>query len=106
MFVVESYEDERGRDHFQEWRKSLRDLRARLAVDRRIMRVIDGNFGDHKSVGKGVWELRIDYGPGLRIYYAHIEDRIVLLLAGGDKSSQSEDIAKAQKLLHAYEGGK
>ena len=56
-----------------------------------------GNFGDHKSVGEGVWERRIDWGPGLRIYYGRKDEKLVLLLGGGDKSSQSRDILRARE---------
>ena len=83
------------RDLYQEWLDDLRDVRARVAIDRRVERLNGGNFGDHKFCQEGVWELRIDAGPGYRVYYAQVNQEIVLLLCGGDKSSQSKDISKA-----------
>jgi putative addiction module killer protein len=78
-----------------EWMTALRDMKARKAIDRRIFRIESGNFGDHKFCRDGVWELRIDLGPGYRLYYALEATAIVLLLCGGDKRSQSADIDKA-----------
>lgn len=83
------------RDLYQEWLDGLRDVRARVAIDRRVERLKGGNFGDNKFCQEGVWELRIDTGPGYRVYYAQMNQEIVLLLCGGDKSSQSKDIGKA-----------
>ena len=83
------------RDLYQEWLDDLRDMRARVAIDRRVERLKGGNFGDHKFCQEGVWELRIDTGPGYRVYYAQVNQEIVLLLCGGDKNSQSKDISKA-----------
>jgi putative addiction module killer protein/probable addiction module antidote protein len=71
------------RDVYEEWHSKLRDLKARIAIDRRINRIELGNFGDHKFCWDGVWELRIDVGPGYRIYYAVDGEQIVLLLCGG-----------------------
>ena len=73
----------------------MRDTTAKIAVDRRINRMELGNFGDHKFCRDGVWELRIDIGPGYRVYYALAGIQIVLLLNAGDKSSQSTDINRA-----------
>jgi putative addiction module killer protein len=68
------------------------------AIDARLARIRDGNFGDHKSVGEGVSELRIPKGPGLRVYYGLEGDTLVVLLGGGDKSTQEKDIREAQEL--------
>jgi putative addiction module killer protein len=84
-----------GRDPYQDWLDGLRDRRARVAIDRRVQRLTRGNFGDHKFCRDGVWELRIDTGPGYRVYYAQVDQAIVLLLCGGDKRDQSSDIDKA-----------
>ncbi|MCA9438896.1 MAG: type II toxin-antitoxin system RelE/ParE family toxin [Candidatus Omnitrophica bacterium] len=92
-----------GRVPYDEWFEGLRDRKFQAAVDARLTRVEAGNFGDHKSVGQGVWELRLRIGPGLRAYYAIQDDRIVVLLGGGDKSTQSRDIATAQKLWKDFE---
>jgi putative addiction module killer protein len=85
-------------DVFDEWLRALRDLRGRARIDMRIRRLADGNPGDVRPVGKGVSELRIDIGPGYRIYYASRGDALIVLLAGGDKSSQPRDIEKALAL--------
>ena len=88
---------------YARWYSRLRDQRAKARVDARIRRLSLGNFGDAKSVGGGVQELRIDYGPGYRIYFAQHGDALVLLLTGGDKSRQQADIAKARELADAWE---
>lgn len=95
MNEIRHYIDGSGRDHFAEWRMKVRDIKARIAIDRRIMRMELGNFGDHKPIRDGVWELRVDVGPGYRVYYAKMASTIILLLCGGDKRRQSEDIERA-----------
>lgn len=87
----------RETDIYHEWFESLKDKRARARIDTRIRRVSLGNFGDVRPVGKGVSELRIDYGPGYRVYFTQRGNIIVILLCGGDKSTQAKDIQ------HAYE---
>ena len=82
-------------DEFDKWLKGLRDLQAKERIFERIRRLRGGNPGDVKSVGKGVSEMRISYGPGYRLYYAQRGKALVLLLCGGDKSSQKADIARA-----------
>lgn len=82
-------------DEFDKWLKGLRDLQAKERIFERIARLRDGNPGDVKSVGKGVSEMRISYGPGYRLYYTQQGKALVLLLCGGDKSSQKADIARA-----------
>ncbi len=89
------YLTENGRDIYQEWLDKLRDRRARVAVLRRAERMVDGNFGDHRFCRDGVWELRIDFGPGYRVYYAKTGESIVLLLCGSDKSTQAAAIGRA-----------
>ncbi len=83
---------------FEDWYKDIRDSQTRARIRSRITRIRAGNFGDCKSVGSGVNELRLDFGPGFRIYYALANRVIVVLLAGGDKRSQDTDIAYAQEL--------
>jgi putative addiction module killer protein len=83
---------------YSDWFDNLRDRQARARIDIRIRRLSLGNFGDTKSVGEGVSELRIDYGPGYRVYFVERDQSIVILLAGGDKSTQERDIKKAHKL--------
>jgi putative addiction module killer protein len=83
---------------FEAWFDKLRDRAAKIVIARRIDRSELGNFGDQKSVGDGVLELRIFVGPGYRVYFTRRGNEIVILLCGGDKSSQSADIAKAKQL--------
>jgi putative addiction module killer protein len=87
-------------DEFKEWLKGLRDQTARAKVLVRIKRLAAGNMGDVKHFD-GISELRIDYGPGYRIYVARKGNTVYLLLCGGDKSSQQKDIEKAKKILAA-----
>lgn len=88
----------RKTDVFVEWLDSLRDTRARARVLVRIERLASGNPGDVKPVSEGVSELRIDYGPGYRVYFKKRGRELVILLAGGDKSTQTRDIKKALRL--------
>lgn len=91
-------------DEFAKWLKQLKDTAARARILVRIQRLsLTENFGDVKPVGDGVFEMRIDYGSGYRLYYALKGSELVLLLIGGDKSSQQRDIAKAKKLNQEYE---
>ena len=83
------------KDLYIDWLKRLRDSQAKVAVVRRVNRIELGNFGDHKFCRDGVWELRIDVGPGYRVYYGKAGQRLVLLLCGGDKRTQDADIARA-----------
>ncbi len=80
---------------FDRWLRQLRDLQAKARIFERIRRLRDGNAGDAKPVGKSVSEMRINYGPGYRLYYTQRGKALVLLLCGGDKSSQKADIARA-----------
>jgi putative addiction module killer protein len=88
----------RKTDVFARWLDNLFDLRARARIQARIERLALGNAGDVKPAGEGVSELRIDYGPGYRVYFKRRGQRLIILLAGGDKSSQSRDIKTAQRL--------
>ncbi|RTL41274.1 MAG: type II toxin-antitoxin system RelE/ParE family toxin [Burkholderiales bacterium] len=103
MFVVKHYLSADGRDLVIEWVKRLRDPVAKVQVARRINRIEAGNLGDHKPCRDGVWELRIDHGPGYRVYYARAGSVLVLLLCGGDKSSQEQDIERAVALWHDWQ---
>ncbi len=92
----------RQSDVFSNWIRQLRDDKARYRILVRIRRLSLGNFGDVKPVGDGVSELRIDYGPGYRVYLHRRGSLLVLLLAGGSKKTQSADIAKAKKLAKEW----
>lgn len=83
---------------FSKWLKRLKDAVAKLAITRRIARLESGNFGDSKSVGGGVFELRIDVGKGYRVYFTNKGGKIVILLVGGDKSTQEKDIGTAKEM--------
>jgi putative addiction module killer protein len=84
---------------FRRWRLRLRDDRARALIASRLDRLAYGHVGDAKSVGDGVNELRIHYGPGYRVYFARRGSAVLLLLSGGDKGSQTRDIRMAKQLL-------
>ncbi len=87
-----------GKAPYEEWFESLKDKRAQALVLSRIDRVRLGNFGNCRSIGNGVYELKIYFGPGLRIYFGLQGEEVVVLLCGGDKSSQGKDIAHAQEI--------
>ena len=95
MFEVQDYLTVDGRDPYAQWLAELADRQARARVLVRVGRMAAGNFGDCKSIAEGVWELRIDWGPGYRVYYAQAGKRFILLLAGGDKRKQQADIEAA-----------
>ncbi len=95
MYEIRDYVTADGNDVVARWLSGMRDKSARIAIDRRLNRIENGNFGDHRFCRDGVWELRIDLGPGYRVYYAIAGGQVVLLLCGGDKRTQSTDIARA-----------
>lgn len=98
MRVIETNE-------FSRWLRRLRDPLGRAAIIRRILRLRTGNFGDAKPVGMGVTELRIDLGPGYRLYLARIGEAVVVLLCGGDKKTQQQDIEIAKALARDWKDG-
>jgi len=87
---------------FIRWHKRLRDRQAVARINARIDRLADGNPGDVKPVGEGISEMRIDCGPGYRVYYKDTGEEIVVLLCGGDKRSQDKDVAEAKKIARLY----
>ena len=91
-----------GRPLFWDWLKSLRDMQARARIRTRLDRLAMGNWGDHRALGGGVIELKIDWGPGYRVYVGKIGDTLVLLLCGGDKRTQQQDIELAKIYLKEY----
>jgi putative addiction module killer protein len=89
-------------EDFDKWLRKLKDRAGRLRILERIDRLANGNPGDVKPVGQGVSELRLTYGPGYRVYYLQDGETVILLLIGGDKSSQQKDIDKAQELADEW----
>ena len=99
---IRHYVNRSGKDVFDAWLSSLADIRAQARIAARIDRLAVGNFGDCKALGQGLYELRIDYGPGYRVYYARIGNACILLLCGGDKRKQPSDIERAREYLKDY----
>ena len=88
---------------FSKWLLALKDIRGKVSILRRVERMKNGNFGDYKPVGNSISELRITTGPGYRVYYTIKDEEIVILLIGGDKSSQKNDIKKAKQIKEELE---
>jgi putative addiction module killer protein len=101
-YTISYYLTETGEKPFKEWLDGLKDIAARQKVRIRLDRVRLGNLGKNRSVGEGVYELKIHYGPGYRVYYSLEKKTVVLLLPGGDKSSQKKDIAQARVYWQDY----
>ena len=102
MIEIRHFVNRAGRDVFDDWLTRLADARAQAKIASRINRLAVGNFGDCKSLRQGLSELRIDWGPGYRVYYAMIGGECVLLLCGGDKRKQAADIERALEYLKDY----
>ncbi|WP_373002264.1 type II toxin-antitoxin system RelE/ParE family toxin [Sulfurimonas sp.] len=90
-------------EQFSKWLLKLKDIKGKVTILRRVDRMKHGNFGDFKSVGDTLYELRITTGPGYRVYYTKEDEKIIILLICGDKSSQSDDIKKAKKIIKELE---
>ena len=99
---IRYYQTADGGQPFVEWLGGLADRQARARIQARLARVAAGNFGDVEPVGEGVLELRIDWGPGYRVYFARVGNAIVLLLCGGDKRTQQRDIKRAKEYFEDY----
>ncbi len=102
MIEICHYVSRAGKDVFDDWLSELADARAQAKIATRIDRLAAGNFGDCKALRHGVCELRIDWGPGYRVYYGMVGKVCVLLLCGGDKRKQSADIDRALEYLRDY----
>ncbi|MBI1928533.1 type II toxin-antitoxin system RelE/ParE family toxin [Candidatus Poribacteria bacterium] len=100
---LEIYRNRNGREPFTEWLKSIKDQKARNRIQARLDRLEAGHFGDCQPVSDGVFELRLHFGPGYRIYFGEVDNVIILLLCGGDKSSQARDIKRALKYWQEYQ---
>ncbi|WP_017348219.1 type II toxin-antitoxin system RelE/ParE family toxin [Pantoea sp. A4] len=102
MKTIKTYLTHDGQNLYAEFFNKLRDPVAKAKIASRINRMAAENFGDHKPCREGVWELRIDQGPGYRVYYSLVNGEVVLLLLAGDKRTQDEDINKAIQCLKDY----
>ncbi len=102
-FELLYYRAQDGRIPYREWLDAVRDAVAYASIQSRTDRLKRGLFGDCEPVGEGVWELRIDTGPGYRVYYARSGKQVVLLLCGGDKRKQKADIKRAKEFWRDYE---
>jgi putative addiction module killer protein len=102
LIEIRHYVSPAGKDVFDDWLSRLGDSRAQAKIAVRLNRLAAGNFGDCKPLRQGVWELRIDWGPGYRVYYALVGKLCVLLLCAGDKRTQSSDIERALEYLADY----
>jgi len=91
-----------GQAPFEEWLDNLRDILGRAKIRVRVDRAAQGNFGDHRTVGGGIIELKTDFGPGYLVYLGRYGEEIIVLLCGGDKSTQQKDIAQAHKYWEDY----
>jgi putative addiction module killer protein len=101
MLIVREYLDDRGRSPFRDWLDEL-DVATKARVQVRVLRFESGNLGDHKQVGDGVWEARLAFGPGYRVYFGKGGSEVVLLLLGGDKGTQRKDIKQAKQYWATY----
>ena len=99
---IQVYRTPNGRQPFTEWLESIQNLSTRDRIQARLERLEDGNFSDCQSVGEGIFELRLHFGAGYRIYFGQLGRAIVLLLCGGDKSSQARDIERAKNYWLQY----
>ena len=97
MYKIDHYLFENGIDPFEKWLRDLKDIKARAKINVKIDRLSIGNLSSSKSVGDGVSELKIDYGPGYRVYYGQSGKFVILLLCGGDKDTQQKDIETAKE---------
>lgn len=106
MYDIDIYKTYTGKEPYTEWQKNL-DKCTSSRIDARFAKIRQtGNFGVHKPVGEGVFELKFDFGPGYRIYFGFEDDKLLILLCGGHKGTQQSDIIKAKKYWREYKEGK
>ena len=98
------YADENGKEPFTDWLYQLRDIMGRKRILARVARLAQGNYGDCEPVGEGVSELRMSFGPGYRVYFGEDKYKVVVLLCGGDKKSQAQDLREARSYWKEYLG--
>lgn len=101
---IREFLTDRGESPYRAWLTTL-DPAVRARIQARVLRFEAGNVGDHKAVGQGVWEARLPFGPGYRLYFGKDGATVILLLLGGDKSTQKSDIRRARQYWAAYRGG-
>ena len=102
MYIIKTYKTETGKRPFREWLNNLRDIQAKATIETRLDRVIDGNFGQCEPVGNGVFELKVNFGPGYRVYFGKVGHQIILLLCAGSKRTQDKDIKLAKIFFEDY----
>jgi len=102
LIEVREYLDDRGLSPFGQWYSELTDAVGAAKIATALYRISQGNFGDTKTVGAGVFERRVDFGPGYRVYFGHDGDKLVVLLAGGTEKRQAADIAEAKRRWEHY----
>ncbi|MBL0941920.1 MAG: type II toxin-antitoxin system RelE/ParE family toxin [Alphaproteobacteria bacterium] len=105
IFTIEIYQNSEGKKPFIEWMNSLKDTTARAKINVRLARIRLGNLGDYKSLGEGIFELRVNEGPGYRIYFTQNAEKKIILL-GGSKKTQPKEIVKARDYLEDYRRNK
>lgn len=103
---IRYYKTKDGKEPFRDWFKKLRDIKAKNVIDARLARIRMGNYGAYKTLGSNFYEIKIHYGPGYRLYFTEVNQKIILLLLGGNKTTQSKDIQKAQNYLNDLKGQK
>lgn len=103
-YEIAIYKNSDGKEPFITWLNSIKDVKTQRRIRLRLDRLTDGNFGDCKSVGENLFELRFTFGSGYRVYYTVENNKLVILFTGGDKSSQIDDIKKAKHYLKEYKG--
>lgn len=101
--TVVIYQDKQGYEPFLDWFNSVKDKMIRARIQNRLRRLEQGHYGDWKVVGQGIFELRLQFGSGYRIYYGEHEEQFIILLSGGDKKTQKKDIKRAQDYWCAYQ---
>lgn len=99
---IQFYSTSNSKQPVKEWLKDFKDEVTQTRIERRLEKLALGHFGDVKSVGDGILELRLHFGPGYRVYFSEVNNFIVLLLCGGDKSTQAKDIKKAKEYWHEF----
>ena len=99
---IHLYDAKKGKVPFAKWLDALKDIKGRAAVHKRLARIRLGHIGDYRSIGHDVYEIRIHYGPGYRVYFGFESEKVIILLFGGDKGSQKRDVKKAKKYWEDY----